>query len=486
MDVRPSDIAGLKERVSRQSYKQYIREMHLSSVRSFQSQKIAFDFPVTAIIGTNGGGKSTILGAAAIAYKGPPKPADFFPKSNVSDEAMAGWRIDYDLIERAKQKVGMFKCNSRFVSAKWRRDAQIVREIVYLPILRTVPASEQSRYWKFIGMQRNPNAIIESLSQSVASAAGRILGKDLSNFKVARASKEDSDFILVGATRDNKGYSQFHFGAGEASIITMIIKIESASDNALILIEEVENGLHPIATRKMVEYLIDVAKRKKQQVIFTTHSEASLEPLPPEAIWACIDGTAYQGRLSIQSLRAMTGRIDRKCVIFVEDRFAKDWVEDIMKQYLSEKLESTEVHAAGGYPYIISVVKHHNDNVTIKTKAKAVLDGDIENDSESQIVAKLPGQIPELEIFDYISDNIDRLASKVQQRCMCPSLSQQFIADQIKQTRIDTTDMHLLFSKLGELLLFTSEVVVRKAFISIYDEENRTTLEPLISFLKAD
>jgi hypothetical protein len=71
--------------------------------------------------------------------------------------------------------------------------------------------------------------------------------------------------------KGSSDYSQFHFGAGEASVIEMVSAIEATSDNSLIIIEEIENGLHPLATQKMVEYLFDVARRKKCQLIFTTH-----------------------------------------------------------------------------------------------------------------------------------------------------------------------------------------------------------------------
>jgi AAA15 family ATPase/GTPase len=81
--------------------------------------------------------------------------------------------------------------------------------------------------------------------------------------------------ILVNKKGGND-YSQFHFGAGEASVIEMVTKIEATPDDSLIIIEEIENGLHPLATRKMVEYLFDVAQRKKCQIIFTTHAEAAI------------------------------------------------------------------------------------------------------------------------------------------------------------------------------------------------------------------
>jgi predicted ATPase len=78
--VRSSDIAALEERAKKLSYGRYMPSLRLSNVRSFINQTINFDFPITAIIGTNGGGKSTILGALALAYKSV-KPGDFFPKS---------------------------------------------------------------------------------------------------------------------------------------------------------------------------------------------------------------------------------------------------------------------------------------------------------------------------------------------------------------------------------------------------------------------
>ena len=53
----------------------------------------------------------------------------------------------------------------------------------------------------------------------------------------------------------------------------MILGIENAVPQSLVLIEEIENGLHPLATERLVEYLLDVADRKSIQVIFTTHSE---------------------------------------------------------------------------------------------------------------------------------------------------------------------------------------------------------------------
>jgi len=73
--------------------------MKLTKIRMFEGEVVDFDFPVTALIATNGSGKSSILGAAALAYKNT-KPAKFFPKSSLGDDTMASWGVSYELIEK--------------------------------------------------------------------------------------------------------------------------------------------------------------------------------------------------------------------------------------------------------------------------------------------------------------------------------------------------------------------------------------------------
>ena len=182
MDVRQSDIESLEEKVKKLSYQKYLPSLRLSNVRSFTNQKINFDFPVTAIIGTNGGGKSTILGAAALAYKDV-RPGEFFPKSNIGDTSMANWRIDYDLVDRSLNKAGVMQRNARFVSAKWKRDQVAERNVVVIPIQRTVPANEQTRFERFVGINENKDVVKKKISDSVIANVSRILGKDAKNYE---------------------------------------------------------------------------------------------------------------------------------------------------------------------------------------------------------------------------------------------------------------------------------------------------------------
>jgi predicted ATPase len=483
MDVRPSDITELEEKVKKLSYGKYLSHIKMINVRSFTNQDIRFDFPITAIIGTNGGGKSTILGAAALAYKDI-KPGDFFPKSNIGDNSMANWRIEYDVIDRSVNKKSAIQRNARFVSAKWRRDNILERDVVVIPIQRTVPANEQAKFKKFIGIKQRKGTFTKNIDPTVATSVSRILGKDASGYKRISISKSSDKSILVGMANMND-YSQFHFGAGEASVIDMVTKIEESEENSLILIEEIENGLHPIATHRMVEYLFDVAKRKKSQIIFTTHSEYALKALPPQAIWACIEGRAYQGKLTIESLRALTGSASKEGAIFVEDQFVKDFCEEMIRQIDGDMFHKAEVHAAGGYPYVADVAAFHNQNPSIKHKAVALIDGDNPSDRDNdEYVVRLMDGTPEGIVFGYIHDNIETICGLIKQRCQCPSIKQDDLIAAIKKVMINTTDHHLYFSKLGDEMGYISEIVVRRGIFSIYVENNKDILEPIVNKIK--
>jgi signal recognition particle GTPase len=64
-EIRDSTINALLEKAASRNYGQYLPKMTIKKVRGFLDEPVSFDFPVTAIIGPNGGGKTTVLGAAA-------------------------------------------------------------------------------------------------------------------------------------------------------------------------------------------------------------------------------------------------------------------------------------------------------------------------------------------------------------------------------------------------------------------------------------
>ena len=47
----------------------FLSEIHLDGIRGIHNLRVAFDYPVSVIAGGNASGKSTVLFAAACAYK---------------------------------------------------------------------------------------------------------------------------------------------------------------------------------------------------------------------------------------------------------------------------------------------------------------------------------------------------------------------------------------------------------------------------------
>ena len=482
-EIRDGVFRKLLQKVKEQDYGAYLRRIRLNRVRAFTGEAVEFDFPVTALIGTNGGGKSTVLGGSAIAYKSI-RPALFFPKSSVGDETMANWNIGYDIIDKAKNTNQIVPRSARFKNSKWARDDLIDRPVLYFGIQRTVPAGERREFKRFATFHYKFSGQRQVLTQTVQDQVARVLGKDVSKFLSADVSPTHTLYIGGDGTIS---YSEFHFGAGESSIIRMVSEIEAAPVNALVLIEEIENGLHPVAVRRMVEYLIDVADRRSIQSIFTTHSEDALSPLPSEAIWSSIDGKVRQGRISIEALRAITGRIDEQVAIFVEDAFAKEWVEGLIRNALPDHGDEIGVYAVSGDGQAHAIHTSHRLNPAISDKLKSlcILDGDSsKEENHEEGVVKLPGEMPEAEVFNYVRNNIDTLSMRLAVALHLPPEKELKVKQVVESISMSNRDPHLLFSQVGQSLGFIPSAIVSSAFISIWVSGNEDAAKKVTEYIR--
>lgn len=469
-EIRESDIKDLTEKVAKRKYGKYLTRVRMQKLRGFEDRSVTFDFPVTAFVGPNGGGKTTVLGAAAIAYE-PVPPRQFFSKSGKFDESMLNWRVEYDLIDRDVNKTDSFKRTASFSSLKWSRGAE-KRDVAVFGVARTVPASERKELQKCATntFKVDPKRV-DGIQASVVSAVGRILGKDISKYTHIRVDDIGRVSLLTGTTTGGTAYSEFHFGAGESSIIRMVMKIESLSDNCLILVEEIENGLHPIATIRMVEYLIDVALRKSAQAMFTTHSNDALKVLPPDAIWACVGGNVYQGKLDIGALRAIAGQVDARLALFCEDGFSAAWLRAVIRSRENIAGEAIEIHAMLGDGTAVKVNKNHNVDPASKFPSACYIDGDSQQTpSAADRVFKLPGDSPEAYVFDSVMDMAASVGGVLAVRLLQPFASSDKVLAKLKARRLTNLDPHILFAQIGHDLGLIPESTVRDAFLATWVE----------------
>jgi predicted ATPase len=482
-EIRPSHINQLIERVRVRNYDRYLVKVILSEVRGSHGEVVEFDFPVTAIVGPNGGGKTTILGAAGLAYNSV-KPRQFFAKSGAFDASMLNWRIEWELIDRTVNRRDSFRRTATFKNSKWDRN-KLERDAVVFGVSRTVPASERTELRKCASNQFTvPADRIASLTPEVVDASQKILGKDISRFSHVSVDSRGRVSLLTGQTDNGQQFSEFHFGAGESSVIRMVMAIELMPDQSLILIEEIENGLHPVATVRMVEYLMEVAQRKRAQAIFTTHSNDALKPLPSEAIWASIRWRAFKGKLDIQALRAIEGTVEAQLAIFTEDDFARSWILAMLRTYSGVELESIEVYGLTGDSMAVSISRFHNQDPSQRFPAICFIDGDSLQVEDGKEVLRLPGQSPEAYVYDQVLDRLEEYAG-----ILAVSLHRRYedagtVAKVVRDTRTTNRDAHVLFSQVGRRLGLVPEPTVRDGFLSVwcqaYPDQVQQLMEPVI------
>lgn len=500
-EIRESQIRDLIEKVRKKNYGSYLLSVVLKKLRHTDGIAIRFDFPVTALIGPNGSGKSTVMSAAACAYTGT-DGSKVFANVVVGDPQKFQWEIEYDVVDKAvstkdslKYQVSIFKESH----IETKRQKMIQRQVKFLGIDRTVAPMDSPQFMrKYLKGGATREAVDEINIDRIKESAEKLLGistrglrlLEIKFSKVKRRRDKSAPSVvndngrITAAMKEKKlnrsqmmfvwdkgagEFSEFNFGTGEASILRLLLAIEGLKENSLLLIEEIENGLHPLAVERLVEHLIWIAETKKIQVIFTTHSESATNPLPSEAIWSIVEGKAFPGKLSVDSLRAFSGRIEKQLAIFVEDDFAKAWVEKIVEDKLRNKMDLIEIHAAEGDSNAVRMQSGFFNNPAANKNSVCLLDGDAgQNEDLNKFIRKLPGKCPESEVFNCVLAELDQnlaiLTIAMQQN---PAI-QDKIGDAIREISRTNRDPHLLFMQVGLKIGMVSETIVRGAFIMVW------------------
>ena len=188
-------------------------------------------------------------------------------------------------------------------------------------------------------------------------------------------------------------------------------------------------------------------------------------------------------------MRVISGNIERELAIFVEDTFARQWIEGIIRSSHPARGDNIGVFNVGGDTKAVSTHVSHLSNPAMSTPSICYLDGDAlpVGDPHGGIF-KLPGQAPETYIYDAVLDKIDELQARLAIALQLDSSDQKALPSLIRQIRSTNRDHHLLFQQVGDQLGFLSENIVAGAFISTwiyaYPDEAKAIYDPINEALK--
>ena len=177
------------------------------SLRSLTKFKVEFKYPITAIAGLNGSGKSTILALAACAYskdrnKSKNSIGNYFRLSEFlvqssGETPPSGIQIDYEILSNKwrDRNPGCYKITRSKIEgkSKWSNfKFSVPRNVVYLGLNRAVPHFERKTHKSY---KRQFASVQTQNVREVSNLASRIMGKNYSSYTNRKHLKHDLPFV---------------------------------------------------------------------------------------------------------------------------------------------------------------------------------------------------------------------------------------------------------------------------------------------------
>ncbi len=265
----------------------FLQEIHLHGIRGIGDLRVSFEYPVSVVAGGNATGKSTVLFAAACAYKVPGAGVrDFVPSTLFPDfRPQSGARQD----ERKEITLDFhYATSDGRRSMRWRRVKGWNRSFFGR---KKGKQPERPVYLRTLSNLSNPSEVrgVLSMSRMKGTPEERPLtalqiefAQQMLPFRYSEVVNLTSGTksLLFAAQEGGSVYSEMHMAAGERALLRLAQEI-AHMEGALVLIDEVEAGLHPFAQQLLMLQLQQLALRRNLQVIVTSHSPVVLDSVPP-------------------------------------------------------------------------------------------------------------------------------------------------------------------------------------------------------------
>lgn len=315
---------------------QALHSMKVGLLKNLVDLEISFEPSfVTAILGPNGNGKSTILHALACAFS-PHEEGEnykfswfFLPNTDAlwNDSEMSIIHSFRDGQTRHDALIRKYKKTQ----ARWtpRYANRPKRDVFYIGIDKCVPMIEAEK--KQAKINYSTQVVNEDIINTILQKASFVLNRRYSGYNIHRSSGK----TFIGVEVDGLRYSALSMSAGEQKVFYILEKVFRAKKYSLILIDELDLLLHDQAMKNLIEVLLERANDKKLQIVFTTHRESVLElenRINIRHIVSRPGKTLCFNETKPDAINRLTGVQPRPLEVFVEDDLASTIVKKIASQ----------------------------------------------------------------------------------------------------------------------------------------------------------
>ena len=160
-------------------------------------------------------------------------------------------------------------------------------------------------------------------------------------------------------------------------------------------------------------------------------------------------------------------------------------MEAILRKNLTDHFSRLEIHALSGDGNAVKIHNNHLEDPSISSKSICILDGDSQQkEDENKNIFRLPGKMPEREVFDGVYDHIDSDLVKLTVACQLPSSDQEIFKKTLDSVNQTNRDAHLLYVQIGDAMHLTPESTIRGAFFTYWIEHNQSYCEKLTASIR--
>ena len=334
----------------------FLSEIRLDGIRGFNNLRVVFDYPVSVIAGGNTTGKSTVLFAAACAYKVPGAGVKDFVPSTLFPDYRPKLGERQDMRQQVTIEFNYLTLDGP-LSMRWRRAKGWNRSFFGR---KNASQPDRQVYLRTLSNLSNPSEVRGVLNMSRLKAEPKETPLTASEIEFAHQmlpfryseavdlSSGNKNLLFV-AQEGGATYSELHMAAGERAILRLSKEITQL-DGALVLIDEVEAGLHPRVQQLLMLHLQQLALRNDLQIIVTSHSPVVLDSVP-------LNGRIFLDRDELSSevvvrpayrdliQNALYGRSNEVLKLLCEDEISEGILEGVFDFLLpQERIKWESVH----------------------------------------------------------------------------------------------------------------------------------------------
>lgn len=316
-----------------------LKSVFFDELKGLSNIEISFSETLTAIMGVNGSGKSTVIHALACLYRPDGNGENHkFPEFFVpnSDSLWNGSKLHVtnETEDSSGRRITLPPKEYGKPGKRWqpRYDSRPKRNVYYIGIDTCLPDIEKKSVSSRILF--DSELLTDKMAKKETEISAYILNKSYQHLYDNTYNKKHFPGVELST---GLKYSSLSMGSGEQRVIKIINVLLNAEPCSLVLIDEIDLLLHVSSLRRLIEKVHELSSKRNIQVVFTTHSLEMMTLRDYVKIQYISNyGESHQSlvfdEITADLVYSMTGKRHATHSIFVEDSLAQRLIVELARR----------------------------------------------------------------------------------------------------------------------------------------------------------